>query len=280
MERTSSKRGLLIETTSYEQDLSSHSNPLATASEHSALHAVSPTTPINEIPRHPLAPIQQQSQQQSEDELSKDPIILPPPILLPGPQPQYHINLSADADILLKRAQEIGLLDPLNSAALPQLQRLLAVNLSNKLQGDPSTQQIHQVQHPMLQIPSSHQRFNSDEKTLNPTHQYNLSTINERTSPNGSPEDGYRVESRNISIPAGYNREGGRPSTSSVVNGFGSGYGGVTSLTGPSPVQQVIGALQDTQKQQEQQRRRVKVLKSSSIYLYKIFTINVGKRFT
>ena len=151
MERTSSKRGLLIETTSYEQDLSSHSNPLATGSEHSALHSASPITPINEVPQHPLASIQQQSQkrgsvesytttsmtpprQQSEDELLKDPIILPPPILLPGPQAQYHINLSADADILLKRAQEIGLLDPLNSAALPQLQRLLAGNLSNKLQ--------------------------------------------------------------------------------------------------------------------------------------------------
>lgn len=272
MERTSSKRGLLLETTSYEQDLSSHSNPLATTSEHSELHAVSPTAPTNEVSQHPLASIQQQpqtcgspesyttttitrSRPQSVDELLINPIILPPPMLLPAPQAQYHINLSADADVLLKRAQELGLLDPLNSAALPQLQRLLASNLSNKLQADPSMQQIHHVQQPMLQQPSSHLRFNSDETTMNPNHQYNLSTINERTSPNGSPEDGYR--------------EGGRPSTSSVVNGLGSGCGGITSLTDPSPVQQVIGALQDTQKQQDQQRRRVKDLKSSSIHLYK-----------
>ena len=280
MERTSSKRGLLMETTSYDQDLSSHSNPLASASAHSALHAVS-SAPLEETSQHPLASIQQPqicgpsesymttsmttSRHQMEATMSKDQIILPPPISLPGPLPQYHINLS-DTDALLKRAQEMGLLDPLNTTALPQIQRLLAANLSNKLHGDPTQQQIQQIQHPLLQLPNSQHRFSLEEKSVNPIHQYNLSTINERTSPNGSPADGYGVEPQNISASSAYNRESSRPSTSSAVNGFGSGVGGITSLTGPGTVQQVIGALQSSQQQQEQHRRRVHFLKPSITY--------------
>ena len=259
MERTSSKRGLLMETTSYDQDLSAHSNPLASTSDHSGLHAVS-STPQDEQPPHPLASTVQNpsltlNNQQMDDSIARTPITLPPPTSLPGPPPQYHINLS-DTDALMRRAHEMGLLDPmspLNSTALPHFQRLLAANLSNKLQGDLANMQMQQLQHPMLHLQSTQHRFSLDEKSANPTHQYNLSTITERTSPNGSQTESLGNGSQ--SLQQAFNGGSNIQANTSAVNGFGSGAGGITSLTGPSPIQQVIGALQSSQQQQEQQRR-------------------------
>ena len=255
MERTSSKSGLLIETTSYDQDLSAHSNPLASASEHSGLHAVS-STPLDEQPPHPLAsstnpPSMSINNQQMNDVLDRNSMSFPPAVSLPGP-PQYHINLT-DTDALMRRAQEMGLLDPmnpLNSTALPQFQRLLAANLSNKLQGDLATMQMQQLQHPILHLQNQQQRFSMDDKPSNPTHQYNLSTITEQTSSSGSQADSIGIGSNPPAFNGGSNVQ-----SSSGVNGFGSGAGGITSLTAPSPVQQVIGALQSSQQQQTHERR-------------------------
>ena len=256
MERTSSKSGLLIETTSYDQDLSAHSNPLASASEHSGLHAVS-STPIDEQPPHPLAstahtPSMSMNTQQMGETMEKNSSTLPPSAAMSG-APQYHINLS-DTDVLMRRAHEMGLLDPmnpLNSSALPQFQRLLAANLSTKLQGDLANMQMQQLQHPLLHLPTQQQRFSLDEKSAHPTHQYNLSTITEQTSSNGSQTDSVGVGS----VPPPFTGSSNLPSSASAVNGFGSGAGGITSLTAPSPIQQVIGALQSSQQQQVQERR-------------------------
>ena len=270
MERTSSKRGLLMETTSYDQDLSAHSNPVASSSQSSTLCAMSSSTPLDEAPLHPLAstepqpeksgfsesynatkPMPTSRQQHLEEKLIRESILLSPSaVSLSNTQQQHHINLT-ETEALLRRAQETGLLDTLNSIALPQLQSLLAASLTNKLQGDstnPVQQQAPHFSHPVSQ-------------NLQLSHQYNLTTINERSSSNGTPEDGYGAES--ISIPPGYHREGNNTRTSpgTGANGFGTSYsGGVTSLTGPSPVQQVIGALQDASQTQEHQKRLVKKL--------------------
>ena len=257
MERTSSKSGLLIETTSYEQDLSAHSNPLASASEHSNLHAVS-STPIDDQPPHPLAsapipPSMSINAQPIGDTIDRNSSALPPSATMPGPS-QYHINLS-DTDVLMRRAQEMGLLDPmnpLNSSALPQFQRLLAANLSTKLQGDLANMQMQQLQHPLLHLPPPQQRFSLDEKSAHPTHQYNLSTITEQTSSNGSQTDSLGIGS----VPPPFTGGSNLQPSASAVNGFGSGAGGITSLTAPSPIQQVIGALQSSQQQQERRPSR------------------------
>ena len=112
------------------------------------------------------------------------------------------------------------------------------------------------------------QHFSPEENQTKINHQYNLSTITERTSSNDSQSDAY--DSHKLSAESQrFNRDGNRPSTGSAANGIGTGYSGVTSLSGPSPVQQVIGALQAPEsimQQHEQQRRRVEDI----VYKYKM----------
>ena len=255
MERTSSKRGLLMETTSYEQDLSeqaSASTPVTENTQH-PLASAPPTTICGASGSYGTSSMQT-SQQRAEDIAVKDTSTIPPPISLPAPPPQYHIN-PADTDALLRRAQQLGLLDPLTSATLPQLHRALVGNPPSNLQGDGNVQ-LQQLPQNLLQLPNAQQQFDLEERSKASTYQYNLSTINERVS-SMSDEDG--IVPRNIRAPSAYNREASNKSTASVRNGFGTGYGGITSLTEPGTVQQVIGALQDgSQQQQQQQIRRVK----------------------
>ena len=281
MERTNSKRGLLVETTSYEQDLSSHSNPAASSSVHSSLHAAS-STPGDDIvasqkqpqQQHPLATTPQKQHPNnvsSEGSLvqsrqyGEDPVGGFSSTSGSAQLAQHHINLS-DADALLRRAHEIGLLDNTANSntfqSLPQLQRLLAA--SDQLQVNSASQQ--QPQQPQT-LPVQHFSPNQENPTkIN--HQYNLSTITERTSSNDSQSDAY--DSQKLSAePQRFNRDSNRPSTGSAMNGIGTGYSGVTSLSGPSPVQQVIGALQPPEsimQQHEQQRRRVEDI----VYKYKM----------
>ena len=117
MERTNSKRGLLMETTSYEQDLSSHSNPAASSSVHSSLHAAS-STPGDEVvssqkqpqQQHPLATTPQKQHPtnvSSEGSLvqsrqyGEDPVGVFSSTAGSAQLAQHHINLS-DADALLR----------------------------------------------------------------------------------------------------------------------------------------------------------------------------------
>ena len=260
-----------METTSYEQDLSSHSNPAASSSVHSSLHATS-STPGDEVvssqkqPQqlHPLATTPQrqhpnnvssegsvvQSRQHGEDPVGTFSSAAGSAQLA-----QHHINLS-DADALLRRAHEIGLLDnTLNSntfQGLPHLQRLLAS--SDQLQVNSASEQQPQR---LQTLPVQH--FSAEENSTKISHQYNLSTITERTSSNDSQSDAHDGHTLSAE-PQRFNRDSNRPSTGSAINGIGTGYSGVTSLSGPSPVQQVIGALQPPEsimQQHEQQRRRV-----------------------
>ena len=276
MERTISKRELLRETTSYEQDLSSSmANPSPPQSQSSTLTKVDASISHHPLEAHPqisgLHTASPQHQPSMQGTMTES-FALPPPVTLPThPPPQYHIASSESGDRRMRDELSLATLPPELTTSTDSNRRLMIhqshphnIYSQQQLLQLPMTIQQQQQQ----QLQQQQQQYvlgYGGRGVLTPSQQFGLATVSETAVMSSNEAGGQMVgvnqmKQHSDGVSSAFTRD--RP-TASASNGLGSGTypaygGGVSDLTGPGTVQQVIGALQASQQQPlQQQHRRV-----------------------